>query len=239
MRARRKAQRRDVQHQLLPEPWPCFSHLQPKKQPRSQPWPQPGCPKLSISPEVKLGTGAGHHLRPPPVPQEHRVCAGRPSLHFLQQDFVCHLGTGAGDGGSWGGMSSSSPPAGHGLSSKVGDEEIPCPSTQLGQNSFPPPFVKADQASFSPTGMTGCFTEHLGSGWGGELGKTQQLPHCHPPKPAPNVCLGVGTPVSSPAGGTVRWMLGSLLAPTKPSLPEMLCSSGSILGSFWSQAATA
>lgn len=92
----------DVQHQLLPEPWPCFSHLQPKKQPRSQPWPQPGCPKLSISPEVKLGTGAGHHLRPPPVPQEHRVCAGRPSLHFLQQDFFCHLGTGAGDWGSWG-----------------------------------------------------------------------------------------------------------------------------------------
>jgi len=29
---------RDVQHQPLPEPWPCFPHSQTQKWPRSQPW---------------------------------------------------------------------------------------------------------------------------------------------------------------------------------------------------------
>ena len=229
-----------MQHQPLPEPWPYFSHPQPQKQPRSQPRPRPGCPEISISTEVKLGTGAGRHLRPPPVPQAHRVCAGDPLSTLASKVLFALLGLEQGTGAVErvsSSPSSSSHPAGHGLSSEVGDEATP--STQLGQNSIPQPFVKADQASLSPTGMTGCFTEQLGSGWG-QLGKTRKLSRCQPPNPAPNVCLGEGTPVSSPSRGTVRWMLlGSLLAPTKPSLPEMLYSSRSSLGSFWSQAATA
>ena len=180
-------------------------------------------------------------MRPPPVPQAHRVCAGdplsTPASKVLFALLGLEQGIGAVEGVSFS-PSSSSHPAGHGLSSEVGDEATPCPSTQLGQNSIPQPPVKADQASLSPTGMTGCFTEQLGSRWG-QLGKTRKLSCCQPPNPAPKICLGEETPVSSPSRGTVRWMLGSLLAPTKPSLPEMLYSSRSSLGSFWSQAATA
>lgn len=146
----------------------AFLTPSPKSSPALSPGPAQrvglGCPGLSISTETKLGTSAVRHLRPPP-----RVCPERSFLHSGQQGLVCPLGTGAGDWGSWGvssSPSSSGHPAGHGLSSKVGDESTSCPNTQLGHNGVPPPLAKADRASQSPTGMMGCFTEQLGSEWG-------------------------------------------------------------------------
>lgn len=71
----------------------------------------------------------------------------------------------------------------------------------------------------------------------GAAGWDLAIPCCPFPNPGPNVYLGEGTPASLLSGGTVRWMLDSLMALTKP--PEMLYSSRSVLACFWTQAAMA